>query len=318
MFKVVGVLCLFVLLLESCVSKKEMEALQSKYDSAQEEIAVFDKFKADKEAEFLEKMQKKDSEIEAWKDSSDKEKRMQEFYRNNILALEQTNRTLEDNYLKVLKSTSGRNKVLFEQLAEKQEDLELRLAEILLKEDKISHLEGTLLAREARVKELENIVGKLDSAAKAIKEKILKSLYGFDNSQISAEVKEGKVYISLSNEILFESGSAKVNSKGKEAVKLLAGILAQDTSVAVNIEGHTDSDKGVDNWDLSTKRSLAIVATLLNTKERINPSRITASGRGEFDPVAANTTAEGKAKNRRIEIILTPDLKAIYDFLGKL
>jgi chemotaxis protein MotB len=182
------------------------------------------------------------------------------------------------------------------------------------REDKVAALESSLAAREKRVKELENAISSRDAKAKALKDKLSQALLGFESSDLSVEQRNGKVYVSLSQNLLFATGSSRLDSKGASAISKLAEVLNKNNEINVMVEGHTDSDGDEKmNWELSTKRSLSIVDQLI--KNKVISSRITASGRGEHVPIASNDTDAGKAKNRRTEIILSPKLDAIMDIL---
>jgi len=133
------------------------------------------------------------------------------------------------------------------------------------------------------------------------------------------EVKNGKVYVSMSDKLLFKSGSAAVEAKGKEAIKVLAGVLDKNRDIDILIEGHTDNvpiKTAVyrDNWDLSVARATSIVR-ILTDEYKIEPTRLTASGKGEFSPRASNETSGSRALNRRTEIILSPKLDEIMQLL---
>lgn len=158
-----------------------------------------------------------------------------------------------------------------------------------------------------------------------LKENVSKALFAFEGKGLTVENRNGKVYVSMENKLLFESGSYTVGTEGKKAVKALGEVLGQNPEIAVLIEGHTDNDKitgtigsGIENnWDLSTKRATAIV-NLLGENKSIDKKNLTAAGRGEYAPLKSNETAEGKAKNRRIEIILTPKLDEISKLINEL
>ena len=145
------------------------------------------------------------------------------------------------------------------------------------------------------------------------------ALVGFNASELSVAVKNGKVYVSLQEELLFPSGSAVVNKKGKEALGKLADVLNSNPDINVEIEGHTDSipirGKYADNWALSVARSTAIVR-ILTDDYNVNPVRVTASGRSKYDPVDTNDSPEGRARNRRTEIILAPKLDELMKLIG--
>ncbi|MDC0230659.1 OmpA family protein [Aureispira] len=182
------------------------------------------------------------------------------------------------------------------------------------RQDKLNKVEEDLAAREARVKELEAAIASRDAKAQALKEKLNQALLSFNSSDLSVEERNGKVYVSLSQNLLFAKGSANLDNKGAKAIGKLAEVLNKNTEIDVLIEGHTDSDGDAKmNWELSSKRSLSIVNQMI--KMKVEPKRITAAGRGEHVPVASNSTDEGKAKNRRTDVILSPKLDAIMDIL---
>ena len=176
-----------------------------------------------------------------------------------------------------------------------------------------------LMAREQRVKELEDAIAAQKAKTDALRQKISSALSGFSANELSVTERDGKVYVSLSQELLFASGSAEVDKKGKDALSKLAVELNKVQDIDVVVEGHTDNVpfKGTggvkDNWDLSVVRSTAIVRIL--TGAGVDAHRITAAGRGEYIPVSDNTTSAGKAKNRRTEIILSPKLEQLYDII---
>ena len=182
-----------------------------------------------------------------------------------------------------------------------------------------------LEASSSRLADLEKMIADKEALMNKLKETLSKSLKAFEGKGLTVENRNGKVYVSMENKLLFESGSWTVGAEGKKAVKLVGDVLGQNPDISVLIEGHTDNDKitgtiggGVENnWDLSTKRATAIV-NILSENKAIDKRNLTAAGRGEYAPLMSNETAEGKAKNRRIEIILTPKLDEISKMLNEL
>ena len=173
-----------------------------------------------------------------------------------------------------------------------------------------------------QAKQLKNFQGMIqaqkDVMAK-LKNSIAAALMNYKTDELSVYIKDGKVYVSLEEKLLFKSGSDVVDPKGKEALKTLADVLNSTTDITVMIEGHTDNvpiktAQFKDNWDLSTARATSILRILTNDY-KFDSNRITASGRGEFHPIKSNDTVEGRAANRRTEIILSPDLKELYKLL---
>jgi len=163
------------------------------------------------------------------------------------------------------------------------------------------------------------VIARQDSITRRLNDILRDALLGFQSDELSVEVKNGKVYVSMSDKLLFQSGSASIEEKGKEAIKVLADVLGKNKDIDILIEGHTDTipiHTAVykDNWDLSVARSTSIVRILTN-EYKIAPTRLTASGKGEFSPKATNSTPEGRAVNRRTEIILSPKLDEIMQLL---
>lgn len=197
----------------------------------------------------------------------------------------------------------------------KQKSAELKNREELLEEQK-----ALLVERERTLSELQAKIARQDSITKALNDLIRKALLGFKSDELSVEVKNGKVYVSMSNKLLFKSGSWDVEAKGQEALQMLADVLNNNPDIDILVEGHTDTDPIStavikDNWDLSTARANSIVR-ILTEEYAVTPTRVTSSGRGEFMPKASNKTSEGKAINRRTEIILSPKLEEIMKLLG--
>jgi chemotaxis protein MotB len=186
--------------------------------------------------------------------------------------------------------------------------------------NEITKLSGDLAAREKRLKEVEDVLRKRDEASNQLKEKLQKALLGFTKSGLTVEMKNGKVYVSLTDKLLFPSGSIIIDEKGKQALSQLAKVLREQPEINIAVEGHTDNQKVnnlgqiKDNWDLSVLRSTSVVRYLTDL-EKVESVRMTATGKGEYQPLGANSTAENRSKNRRIEIVLSPKLDELYDLI---
>lgn len=188
------------------------------------------------------------------------------------------------------------------------------------KSDELNAKEKLLSERERTLDEMKKIIDRQDEINKRLNSTLRNALLGFNSDELSVEIKNGKVYVSMSDKLLFKSGSAAVEDKGKEALKLLAGVLDKNPDIDILVEGHTDNVPiktaiYKDNWDLSVARATSIVR-ILTIDHRIAPTRMTASGKGEFFPKATNETAEGRARNRRTEIILSPKLDELLQLLN--
>jgi chemotaxis protein MotB len=176
-----------------------------------------------------------------------------------------------------------------------------------------------LSTREQTINELQNVINAQNKKVQDLLASVKDALLGFGSDELTVEEKNGKVYVAMSDKLLFESGSAKVDKRGKEALSLLAGVLNKQTGIDVFIEGHTDTKpintvQFKDNWDLSVIRATSVVRIL--TKEYgVNQLQIQPCGRGEFMPVATNETTEGRSRNRRTEIIMAPKLDKLLEIL---
>jgi chemotaxis protein MotB len=227
----------------------------------------------------------------------------------------------------LVKGSARENSKLLSQLQSTQTDLQkredqLKLAERTLDEKKrnLELMQFELEKNNQKLKELQAVLSRKDSAVAALKSKVSSALLGFENNGLSVNVKNGKVYVSLDEKLLFKSGSFVVEPNGVNALKKLSKVLEQNTDINVMIEGHTDDvpyradASAKDNWDLSAKRATAVVRILLDNS-KIDPVRLTAAGRSEFLPIDKAKTAPGRQKNRRTEIILTPKLDELLKIL---
>ncbi len=223
------------------------------------------------------------------------------------------------NNEKLMASGQGENKKLIQQLQLTQEELLRKEDSLKIREKNLGEVSEKLKLREVKVAELQRILDSKDSAVKALKESVTKALLGFNNNGLTIEQKNGKVYVSLEERLLFASGSTIVDPKGEEALKQLGQVLEKNTDISVLIEGHTDNVpiKGgniKDNWDLSVLRATSVVR-ILTKNDKINPVRLTPAGRGEYLPIDIGTSADARRKNRRIEVILSPKLDELLQVL---
>ena len=184
----------------------------------------------------------------------------------------------------------------------------------------IRKLSADLQKREARLKEVEEILRKRDEATNALKNKLQKALLGFQQSGLTVDIRNGKVYVSLTDKLLFGSGSIVIDEKGKLALQELATVLKTQPEINISVEGHTDNQRVVnlgqikDNWDLSVLRATSVVR-FLTEGEKIENSRITATGKGEYQPIEQGSTPDIRSRNRRIEIVLSPKLDELYNLI---
>lgn len=185
----------------------------------------------------------------------------------------------------------------------------------------INRLSEDLKKREQRLKEVEEMIRKRDEASNALKNKLQKALLGFQDKGLTVEMRDGKVYVSLTDKLLFASGSIVIDEKGKQALHELAVILNTQPEINIAVEGHTDNQRVVnlgqikDNWDLSVLRATSVVR-FLTVDEHISPNRIIATGKGEFQPISTENSPEARSRNRRIEIVLSPKLDELFNLLN--
>lgn len=207
---------------------------------------------------------------------------------------------------------------------QKKEDLLRQLEQNLdTKKSSLDELTFELEKRNARLAELEKILDAQKKIVQDLKSKVSEALLGFENNGLTVTMKNGKVYVSLDEKLLFKSASWDIDANGKNALKKLAGVLEKNPDIQVSIEGHTDNvpynpgnSQLKDNWDLSVKRATTVIRVLLEGS-KIDASRLTAAGRSQYLPVDDHNTNEARQKNRRTEIILTPDLTELYRLIDK-
>lgn len=207
---------------------------------------------------------------------------------------------------------------------QKKEDLLRQLGQNLdSKKASLDQLTAELENRNARLAELEKVLDAQKKIAKDLKNKVSEALLGFENNGLTVTQKDGKVYISLDEKLLFKSASWDIDANGRNALKKLAVVLEKNPGIQVTIEGHTDNvpynpgnSQLKDNWDLSVKRATTVVRVLLDGS-KIKPERLTAAGRSEYLPVDSHNTPDARQKNRRTEIVLTPDLTELYQLINK-
>lgn len=305
----------FIALFYACVPIKQLEEEQAKASRLQlenealtDELRKMGLLKASMEEE-IELLRK---QVKGLRSDS---LALSEKYRSEKKKNDELNKLYDDlvnQNKKLLSSSSAEKQALLS-------DLENQKRELMKKEQELNMLSAELTAREHKVKELEDLVNKKDAALADLKKRIEDALLNFNKDELSVEIRDGKIYVSLQEKLLFKSGSAVVDAKGRTALVKLAEVLAKQPDVDILIEGHTDNvpiktETVKDNWDLSVIRATAIVR-ILQENRNIRPERFIASGRGEYVPVASNATSEGKAKNRRTEIILAPKLDEIFKIL---
>ena len=289
---------LFILTMNSCVSTRIFNDLESRYallkNNYAQQTKTIEKIKND-----LDEMNKK--------------------YKAQEKSL-----SLTYDSLRAKKQSLEKLKTSLELLKENSESaLRVRISENEKLMERISERENELADKITRVDDLERLISQQKKLMQGLKERLSNALLNYEGKGLSVESREGKVYVSMENKLLFQSGSWDVETEGKSALASLGDVLSDNPDISILIEGHTDnvpftgrgSIKG--NWDLSTKRATSIVNILLENPE-ILPQNLTAAGRGEYLPIAPNSTREGRSANRRIEVILSPQLDKITQIINTL
>lgn len=329
-FKTYRLLILTIFSLSACVPTKQFEDLQLKNNKCEEELEMTKEDNKNLEVTNTELKSKLDILNSRIKDLSKDSLERESKLKSIDIKYDKLNRQYED-------LQQAQDQLLTGNISETKkllQEIQATQAGIIQKEDRLRQLEDNLRADQgklnqykkeleetnSRLLELETVLHKKDSVVNALKDKVSKALMGFADMGLAVEMKNGKVYVSLDEQLLFKSGSSVVDPKGASAIKKLADVLAANKDINIMVEGHTDdvpyiaSDAIKDNWDLSVKRATAIVRILLENNT-IEGSRIIAAGRSKYLPVIDSKAPDARKKNRRTEIILTPKLDELFQIL---
>ena len=307
------------LLLSSCVSKKKFDDINSRLLDMEDAKADLEEL-VDKKNNALDSLTDIIQVQEQKLDSlADQNKKLEDDLANKQKAFENLRSSydaLEKQSSKSLAANSRQNRELLAELEEKRK---------MLNEERsrLSGLQKDLNNREERIRRLEQRIVQKEQQMDQLKQNLQKALVDFEGKGLEVEQRNGNVYVSMENKLLFGSGSWNVGSQGKKAIQELSKVLASNPDINVLIEGHTDNVpyKGnemiEDNWDLSTKRATEVLKLILSSSS-IDAQRLTAAGRGKFMPVASNETGTGRAKNRRIEVVLSPKLSNLSEMIDNM
>ncbi|MCK5135638.1 MAG: OmpA family protein [Bacteroidales bacterium] len=319
-----------VALLGSCVPTSEFTQLSNKSNNLQNErdgLMAENEYLTVENREMRAKIDDVEDQQKQFVEDSIRIYKKVEALEKEKAQLERQYTDLESTHEALLRGNARETRRLLNELQTTQEDLARK--QQLLKElesnvagqrQDVNRLRAELEARNARLMEMEEMLYQKDAILDDLREKVAEALLGFEGQGLTVTRKDGKVYVSLEEKLLFKSGSTVVDPNGVRALKQLAVVLANNPDINIMIEGHTDDvpfRKGSsikDNWDLSVMRATSIVRILLD-RSGIVPTRITVAGRGEFLPVDIADTPESRRKNRRTEIILSPNLDELYRLL---
>ena len=300
-----------------CVTKQKYQELENQYKNCNKDLSAMTAEKIDFESSAKELQ----NEVDRLNSQIDKLKA-------DTLSLSRKLRQSERDYAKarkdyddLLNDFSALNKSNNDEISSLLADVDKMKQQLEERERELNAKSAELAEKEVRLGELQKILDQKDAEVRLLKEKVAAALKGFEDSGLNVYEKNGKVYVSLNDKLLFASAKWEIEAAGEAALKEVAKILENDTTINVLIEGHTDnlpykgSAQVKDNWDLSVMRATSVVKALLKFGN-IAPQRISASGRAEYFPIDTADTPEARAKNRRTEIILTPKLDELFQIIS--
>lgn len=322
---------LLIALFSACVPQRKYQDLNDKFDALKKQndslFTGLSSLQLQRDS-CIERNEKIEREFFRVKSDLEETERLYEKVRKSY-------EQLEANYKKIIDASAASQADLMTQLKELEKKLQKREDELNEKEvlvtrnaeanaklsQELLSLDKEIKAREAKLKELQRLLGQKDSATARLKKVLTESLFSYQNNGLTVHQEGGKIYVSLDESLLFQSGRTDVDKTGKEALLKLCETLRKEKDFDIVVEGHTDNvpiktAKFEDNWDLSVLRATSVLRIMVN-EGQIDPVKIIPSGRGEYQPVDSNATKEGKAKNRRIEIILSPNLTQVMKILEK-
>jgi|TARA_B110000037_G_scaffold222622_1_gene298366 chemotaxis protein MotB len=309
------------IILSGCVTAKQFEDLQGRCDEIDKENTTLLLNSQDVEIEVVELRGQVATLTEVRTELAADTSRMGRFVadsRDEIRRLRELNDALTDQSGGRLSTLNAENRALLEDVQKIRKELQDREDALIALEKDLTQRSADLESRSARVEELEELLASRERAAEALRKRLERALLGFEGRGLKVEQRNGKVYVSLEAELLFPSGSAEVDDKGRDLLAQLGAVIAEQNGLEIIIEGHTDSDNLVspnfphNNWELSVLRATSVLA-IIRDQPGVDPSILTASGRSEYHPV----DPKDKSRNRRIEVILAPKLDALFDLLDE-
>jgi len=325
--KNISISLLLIFSIISCVPPTKFKALQSETLSCQEErdllkaelekLSVENRETAAKLARAQKMLEKAGKDTLKWQEEVAQLTRRNQLLTNDYGDLQQAQQALMKGSEAEIRRLMDELQVSQKDLQKRESDLNKLSADVTARREDLDKIQRELDQRNSRLAELEQVLQEQQTMVETLRKKVADALLGFENQGLTVTQKNGKVYVSLDEKLLFRSGSTVVDPKGVSALKKLADVLEQNPEINVMIEGHTDDVPVMngsaykDNWDLSALRATSIVRILLEGST-INPQRLTTAGRSQYLPVDPAKTAEARQKNRRTEIILSPKLDELY------
>ena len=297
---------IFAMGLVSCVPANRFNDLEARYESLQAQNTTTEESLDD----CLDDNERMRDELAGLRRRNDRLEQDTTHMGEGLRRLRRQHEQFVEQTETLMEGQTAETRQVMSRLQETQRDLQRR-------EDELNRTMNEMAEKEQRVNELEDILQRQDSIVEELRHTVSSALLGFQDEGLSVEIRNGKVYVSLEENLLFATGSTQVDRQGEQALRELAAVLGQNPDINVMIEGHTDDvpvRSGAsfsDNWDLSVLRATAIVR-ILQRHGDIDPQRFLAAGRGEYQPVDTDDSPEARRKNRRTEIILTPQLDELF------
>ena len=317
-------------ILASCVPPTKFKALQSETMTCQEErdmlraenekLTVDNTELSSRLSQAEKRLAKAGVDTLRWQEEVNRLSRQNNLLTKDYADLQEAQQALAKGSESEIKRLMAELQVSQKDLQKREADLGKLSADVSARSAELDKVQLELEQRNQRLAELEKVLQEQQTVVSSLRKKVADALMGFENQGLTVTQRNGKVYVSLEEKLLFKSGSTVVDPKGVSALKKLSGVLEQNPEINVLIEGHTDDVPVVsgstykDNWDLSVLRATSIVRILLQGSS-INPERLTTAGRSQYLPVDPAKTAEARQKNRRTEIVLSPKLEELYKII---
>ena len=314
-----------IIAFSSCVSMQKFKDMEGKYNETSERAARLERANLEQSIlinELRAEIERLREQLTRLQNAYDEMEADHRFASTSLENLQKEYDELNARFGTAISGNRQENQRLLQELQTARDNLNRREAEVNEQQRELNRLLAEFREKEVRVNELQGILDRKESELRAIRDKVMAALVGFSDRGLTVYTKDGKVYVSMDERLLFASGQWQVNAEGQRAIREVATILAQNPEISIMVEGHTDNipmrGRGDirDNLDLSVMRATAITRILLENRG-IAPSRVTAAGRGEWSPIAPNDTPENRARNRRSEIILTPNLDELMRMISE-